>query len=107
MGGLDVPGSGGSSVPSSGAGTGLGLTCPWGPERPGLAWPPGLQRRAQEVGVEQPAAGRGQGALGAGAAVAIGKRNRLGCPMQGGRGWPGKHVRAAGPELGLLPSLEA
>lgn len=30
-------------------------TCPRGPERPGLAWPPGrqgLQRRAQEVGVE-------------------------------------------------------
>lgn len=84
--------------------------CPQGPKRPGLAWPPRLQSQAQEVGVEL--AGHGGGdrecwELRQAVAITIGKRNRPVCLLKGGRGWLGKHVRVAGPELGLLPSSEA
>lgn len=64
VGGLDVRGSGGSCLLSPEAGTGLRPKCPRGPERPGLAWPPGLQRQAQEVGVELAGHGAGTGSSG-------------------------------------------
>lgn len=59
----------------------------------GRAWPPGLQRRAQEVGVERAGRGRGQGALGAEAGLSQsrpGKRNRLGRLDAGREGVAGK-----------------
>lgn len=62
--------------PSPGSGTRLGLTCPWG-RAPG----PGLASRAPRAGLRKwewskPASGRGQGALGAEAAVAIGEEEQ-------------------------------
>lgn len=88
--------------------------CPQGPKRPGLAWPPGLQRQAQaqEVGVELAGHGGGDRECwelrpAVAIAITIGKRNRPVCLLKGGRGWLGKHVRPAGPEPGLLPSSEA
>lgn len=54
---------GGSSLPGPGAGTGL-ADAPWGAGASGLAWPPGLQSRAQEVGVERASHGAGTGSAG-------------------------------------------
>ena len=74
------------------------------------AWPglQGSKSRAQEVGVEQAGLGAGTGSAGSrGSCRNRGRGTGLAAPMQGGRGRPGKHVRAAGPEPGLLPSSEA
>ena len=65
MGGLDLLGSGGSSLRSSEAGTGLRLMYPPGGQS-GRAWP-GLQGssgQAQEVGVELASHGAGTGSAG-------------------------------------------
>lgn len=105
MGSPDVLSSVGHDFPSLAAGP----TCPPGAGS-GRAWPPGLQRRAQEVGVEsRPGAGAGSsGSRGRPVAIATGGRGTgLAASTQGGRGWPGKHVRAAGPEPGLHLSSEA
>lgn len=108
VGGLHVLGSGGSNLPSPGPGTGLGLTCPRGPS--GRAWP-GLQgssARLRKWEWSKPAFGAGTGSSGSrGSCRNRGRGTGLAAPMQGGRGRPGKHVRAAGPEPGLLPSSEA
>lgn len=56
-GSLDVLASGGRAQR-----LGQDLTdAPRGPERPGLAWPPGLQRRGSGSGSGAAGAGRGQG----------------------------------------------
>lgn len=89
MGSPDVLSSVGHDFPSLAAGP----TCPPGAGS-GRAWPPGLQRRAQEVGVERAGGrGRGQGALGAEAGLSQsrrGKRNRLGRLDAGREGVAGK-----------------
>lgn len=109
VGGLQVLGSGGSNLLSPGPGTGLGLTCPRGPS--GRAWP-GLQgssARLRKWEWSEPAFGAGTGSSGSRGSCRNHNRGRgtgLAAPMQGGRGRPGKHVRAAGPEPGLLPSSE-
>lgn len=108
VGGLHVLGSGEGSLLSPGPGTGLGLTRPRGPS--GRAWP-GLQ--GSSAGLRkwewsEPACGAGTGSSGSrGSCRNRGRGTGLAAPMQGGRGRPGKHVRAAGPEPGLLPSSEA
>lgn len=106
VGSPDVLSSGGHDFPSLAAGP----TCPPGAGS-GRAWPPGLQRRAQEVGVERAGRGRGQGALGAETGLSQSRRGGRGTGLaastQGGRGCPGKHVRAASPEPGLHLSSEA
>lgn len=64
---------------------------PPGAERPGLAWPPGLQRQAQEVGVEQAGLRGGDRELWEQRQLSqSGKRNRLGCPDAGREGAAGK-----------------
>lgn len=91
MGGLHVPGSGGSDLlPSPGSGTRLRLTCPWGP-----AAGPGLASGAPRAGLRkwewsEPASGRGQGALGAEAAVAIGEEEQAWLPRCRAGGAAGK-----------------
>lgn len=88
MGSPDVLSSVGHDFPSLAAGP----TCPPGAGS-GRAWPPGLQRRAQEVGVERAGRGRRQGALGAEAGLSQsrrGKRNRLGHLDAGREGVAGK-----------------
>lgn len=77
--------------------------------RSGRAWPPGLQRRAQEVGVERAGRWAGTGSAGSGGqsvAIAWRKRNRLG-GLAGREGVAGKAREDSRPGTGRLRWWEA
>lgn len=102
VGGLHVLGSGEGSLPSPGPATGLGLTRPRGPS--GLAWPPGLQCWAQEVGVERAGLRGGDRELWEQRQLSqSGKRNRLGGPDAGREGAAGKAREGSRAGIGPPP----
>lgn len=101
-GSLDVPASGGRARRLE-----QDLTdAPRGPEWPGLAWPPGLQRqrRGSGSGSGGPARGGDREPLEPGGLCRNREEEQAWLADDAGReGRPGKHVRAAGPEPGPPP----